>query len=544
MAVEQEQNQAQTQQNQPGDQELQLGTGASAPSASTTQTNQPINNARRREPQGSGRFSNLQKYIGANQQYNEAGGGMAGKIQEQSSSRLDSIRQGIQNQKTQAQNQYNQLQQNLGQQGQQLQQQAFQDPNAILQNQQQLSEFQKLRTGGYGQDIQGLAQGVNQFQPGIQGLQQAAQQAGTEQGRFQLLRNRFAQPGYSTGQQRLDQLLLQATPGAARSLKTGLQGFAQEAGTLQSGLESDIQSRQSELQGLAGQRQSEIQNLLQYGTTEGLESELGQRGLTDIEQGLNQQLESLRQTAPEQYQQLLSRVQSGSVLESDLPTLGLQAGQNLYNLDLAQYLSPEDVMQGRLAQATAQQVASPDEIRRYQALQQLGQMDTGFFSGLTPEQGGQFSPYGFDVDQFNRDVGLREQSRQNIQQQINPKIQKYIDTLRMDPAGSLRSQLDQAQRNQGPEVYGWLMDAINNADLYKQDASQANADKLNAALNTLKDKYYGTYSNQTTGIYQPGYDAFTELYKSLLPDYLNLQSDRKLQINPQDIESGGQFNVT
>jgi hypothetical protein len=79
-----------------------------------------------------------------------------------------------------------------------------------------LAYFQKLREGAVQQfDVQDSADLQNK----IQALQTQANLGQTESGRYQLLQNVFKNPEYTTGQQRLDQLLLQQQGPQQQQLK-------------------------------------------------------------------------------------------------------------------------------------------------------------------------------------------------------------------------------------------------------------------------------------------------------------------------------------
>jgi hypothetical protein len=82
--------------------------------------------------------------------------------------------------------------------------------------QDRMAEFQRYKAGERAdlaiQNEQKLAQD-------IEALQKRAGLAQTEAGRFQLLREQFGRPGYTTGQQRLDQLILQAAPEESQALR-------------------------------------------------------------------------------------------------------------------------------------------------------------------------------------------------------------------------------------------------------------------------------------------------------------------------------------
>ena len=350
-----------------------------------------------RPQKGSGRVTNLQQYIQANRGLQTPTGGLAGGIQQQAQQKAEQLGQELSTQQQQFGQQAGQLQEQLGEQAEQTIQTAFKDPSQILQQQQQLEQFQQLRDKGLQQQIGQLPGDITPLQQRQQALQQQAQQAGTEAGRFQLLQETFGRPEYTTGQQRLDQLLLQATPGQTRELQTGLAGLAGQTQQQLGAFSEEAQARQAALQQLAGQRAEEIQNLLQGGVTEDLEEELGQRGISDIEQALQQKFEQAKETAPEELAAFRQRLEEGELTGEDLSLLGLTPEAQTFGVDIGQFISPEARM------PTIAGVASPEEVARYQALSQLAGTAPGI-AGLEGEVGG-FTPYEARAEDLTGAIG-------------------------------------------------------------------------------------------------------------------------------------------
>lgn len=220
--------------------------------------------------QGSGSFTNINKYVEANKpQVGNLTSGISDKINKEA--------QGVNSGLTQAQNsfqtQYNPEKSRIdsgesyinnsiqkAQQGQRLSgddlnkyAQYRENQGPILQTDSSLNDLQQKATNA--QNLSGMTQ--------------------TSSGRQQLLSDTFASPTYSTGQKRLDQLLLQSTPGTARDLinsaNTATNGLSdkvgQEAGNEQQSI-ADINARRSALQQLAG---GQAQSL-----TSGFENQLRQ----------------------------------------------------------------------------------------------------------------------------------------------------------------------------------------------------------------------------------------------------------------------------
>jgi hypothetical protein len=225
------QNQAQT---GPDGQPLQT-VGTAAPSgqgpAGTPMARSAANSLAQNQRQGSGRFTNIQKYLQANQRGSQ---NIAQQIGQ-------NINQNFQKQQQQAQQYQNQLGQNIQQANQTAQAgsgyqqqlgQIGQDIKAAQEagyaqraNQGQLGsleaftqaptfqQFQDIQAGrGIDESLLALQQqkSLSAAQQAAQGAQEAQQALGSEGGRFDLIRRTFGdgRSGYTQGQQRLDQVLL------------------------------------------------------------------------------------------------------------------------------------------------------------------------------------------------------------------------------------------------------------------------------------------------------------------------------------------------
>lgn len=380
----------------------------SAPMASgSAPMGQPQAPAAAPQRQGSSSRPNVNQYLQANQ---GAGQQLAQGIQSKVNQQASALNKNVEQTGQQLEAKANPLSQELGEQGQQKIQTAFQDPQSILQNQQQLQQFQKLRDQGASTDIQAFGQAGQQALGTLQGQQRGiedrATAAQTEGGRFGLLRNTFGQPTYSRGQQRLDQLFLQAQPGAARGLQQGLKDIAKTSEQKISGLGSNINQTQANLSNLAKQRAEEIQ------------STFGQ-GMTDIGSAIEQK----RAMAPEQIaaaRALDERIAANQLTAEDVQALGLNAGQKIYNLRMGDFVTPE---QRALDSIGAAEFASPEEFARYNALMQLSAAQTPSIFGSATEAG-TYKPYQFNTDEFNRQLSAAQQSEQDYLSRARDAIER------------------------------------------------------------------------------------------------------------------------
>jgi len=352
--------------------------GGSAPIAQPQQRTTP-----------SGR-PNAQQYLQANR---GAGEKLAKGIQDQTQRQASEVGKGIQSSQEQLDASSQPLQQKLGEEGSQKIQTAFKDPSALLAQQDQLSEFQKLRDQGYKSDINQLGTRTQQIQQGIQTqvgkLQDTANLSGSEGGRFQLLRQAYGQPAYSRGQQKLDQLFLQAQPGANKNLNQNLQNIVQQQQQGLSGLNQAAQARLSALTNLSNQRAQDWQRLLNEGSSAELDRDVGQMGLKDIQQSSEARL-AAAQAAAGNIDGLRQRLTENNLTATDLQDLGLKSGTSLYDVNLQDFLSKNEV------NPTLAGAANVDEVARYRALKQLSGDTSGDLFGGETNIGG-FKPFAYDA---------------------------------------------------------------------------------------------------------------------------------------------------
>jgi len=191
--------------------------------------------------QGSGRFTNIQKYVKAN-----TGGGqqIGQKLESSVQKESDKIREGIQSSQQQFQQNVQKTQEDINkanQYAQQLQQQGGAESLAAAE-----SDFQNFRNIYTGQ-VQNPNENVSQFQGGVNKIESISKLPFTEQGRNQLLAEFSAGPEkqYTGGQRRFDQLLVQSDPNVTRRLQSFGGEKAKEAA---SNLTSSLQQQQSAIQ--------------------------------------------------------------------------------------------------------------------------------------------------------------------------------------------------------------------------------------------------------------------------------------------------------
>lgn len=328
MAVNAEQNQL-NQQNQNNSQQTMQGPtsggGITTPVGSTGRVAN-YSSGNQQSP-GSGRFTNLNKYLNANQGASERlASGISSNLDKQTASekrnvnsQAADVRAGIES----AQNKVNQGQQYLNQD-------LSANAQNIANNANQLQDFTNYRTN-QAVDANALNNQANTAQTAATNLQNIQQQqlqnAGTEQGRFQLLKNAFGggtvyQNPYSTGQQKLDQLFLQAGgTNNINNIQNQVKGQLAQTNDTLSGLGqnvTDIGTIGTNAQNLATQLQDKTNQLTNdyVSGVEGTAADVNAQRLAD------------QKWAQDQY----AKLQSGQAIDQKFADMmGLSQGQGLYN---------------------------------------------------------------------------------------------------------------------------------------------------------------------------------------------------------------------
>lgn len=410
MAVIVNPNQNEDNNQQDGQQQTQLTQNAGGQGG--TAAPQPSQQQR----QGSGRFTNLQKYLGANQQ---AGGRVAGQIGQ-------NIQEDIGEQKKQAQDYYANLGKSIDQSKQSAQQgeqyinqmrqtgQQLQDQGLLAQAPQinNLQDYRNIQQG------RGINENVLQSQAGslgetsqgyLQGAQGALENLQSEGGRFNLLRQAFggqANPEYTRGQQRLDQLFLS---------QEGLGGVMGD-------VYQDVEAGQ-QLQREAGQLGQQAQSLI--GQEQAIMSELGQQAQSNVgtyQDLLNEQVSQAQERAATEIPELRRALDEGRITQQQASQLGLDDVSDLYTVNLSDYLSTAP-------QANLQNVTSQEQAAQFRALQNLmGENQQDVFGDQA--EFGTYQPAQFDSETARRLIGEQGEryntTKQNILNQIQA-LQGVVD---------------------------------------------------------------------------------------------------------------------
>lgn len=391
-------NQAQQQQQQGGQQIAGAGGSAGTGGMTGGGSTKPGLNANGGSSNNSaattsGNFPNLQQYMNANANFNQAGGGLAGKVV----SNLNQEGQQVQNNTTQASNvfnnQVNSANQNMSN--------AFTNAQADLTNPYQatqtpsnISQFQQALGGNYSgpQNLSNLTGNNNytNLQQQASNYTNQAQQTQTENGRFNLLSNMFGGNNYTQGQQTLDNSILQSSPQQMQQLK----GAVTQANTVNQNLTNAYNqsqqagnAAQANAQQIGQQTQAALNNAIgnQYGTV--------QNELTNATALQQQQMTAAQQG-----------LANGSINQSLANELGLTslAGQSMYGVNASPYLTANAL--------NINNTATQGDYNNFQALQKLTGGATNDLTGNNAQYLNQFSanPNGtlYNANNLISDTGL------------------------------------------------------------------------------------------------------------------------------------------
>ncbi|NDE09879.1 MAG: hypothetical protein EBZ95_04845 [Chitinophagia bacterium] len=368
---------------------------------------------------GSGRFTNLQNYISANQQGGQQlGQKIAGQVgssvdtaQKQATSQASDINAGIQAEKqrlSEASGFANQI---------------GQDPTKITGDQAAAQRFQQLTSGQ--SNVNALKQladvaeanAINQY--GTVGKNVA--NLGTEQGRFQLLQQGIKQPSYSTGQQRLDQLFLQtANPQALTQQQQALQNQLNQAQAntknayenTTSGINTAFTGANA-LETQATKAQTKLTNALSGATKAFNEAETAKAAALNNK---NIDTQGALDTFFNQGYGKLTDAQK-AIIDPILQSGGLTAGTRTYNV-LQDPNAYQNYMTGYNAPtATIADVINQQDLARIQSLQQLAGITPDKYTYTQAGTGG--TQTGFDTGKLASDI---QAQRQALEQQLNRQV--------------------------------------------------------------------------------------------------------------------------
>ncbi len=496
---------------------------------------------------GSGRFTNLQKYIGANQGAGDRlASGIVGKIDKQNEpiaketqTSATAVREGIESAKNKVSVGSNYLDQ--------VKDPTF-DANSIAKDQTKLQDFTGYRTG-QAIDATALAnQNVNaqtnalNYQNQLQGQ---IQQTATDQGRYGLLKSAFGggtayQNPYSTGQQRLDQLFLQSG---------GSNGIGQLQGKLRSNV-NQVGNQLNELGQATGQisqvgtQAADLAKNLQEQTTG-----LTNKYVTGIE-GTAAEVNAKRAAEQEYFNKQYQSLQNGgNVGQRFANTLGLTQGQNLYNSLNGKNVN-EFFKYGNTNLNGFGQLANTQQEDYYKSLSALNGTDPAFTLDGDPEAAAQFIAGSFDDERGANDsitadlrgrTAYSEGGNTNVRANSNVTFNPVMDQLAANQNLTYNSIMQQ-NPNANISEYLAVGDAIGEFTGNKLDGqTRAFVDSLRGNLNA--DVYA---NNAQFNVDQQVNGAMSNAKQNALLAALQQMQDvnyfNRVNILPDDMERTGRIS--
>lgn len=319
---------------------------------------------------GSGRYTNIQQYLDANKQ-------QAGQMGEKIASNV-----GTEAEKAQGQVQA------LGTQAPKVE--AY-DPSKALEKADQLSAQEKeqyktlKKTGGYtGPATVDQVSGYQEAQKAASSAAQNVQNAATEEGQRELLKQQYARPSYTAGQNKLDQALLQGSQESRNKLQDLSQKYA--------GIDKMFQTTAENVGSAIGAAQKQaLANRQAFAPAE-------QAARTALVNPLQERAKQEMAARAELQNRVAQDLQDEVLSQETMDLLGLNEGTRLFDTDLSKYLNADQTQLG------INDVATQQERQKYQALKDL--FDNQSMNELTLDQA-QRKPVSIS-DQLAKDLAAKQ----------------------------------------------------------------------------------------------------------------------------------------
>lgn len=254
------------------------------------------------------------------------------------------------------------------------------------------TQYNTAKAGYKGPDSVEQIGGYTDAAKASQEAYQKVKNAGNELGQQELLKQSYARPQYSAGENRLDQVLLQNAPGS----KQKLEGLSQKYAGLDNLFKNASESAGNQL------AEAKRQALLnQQAIQTGEESQW--KGLIDP---IKARADQMNIDNPALVNRITQDASDEILSKEALEKLGLNVGQRTYGLNLQNYLNPN------IRQLGLSDAATAEERAKFQALNALtgaGRSDIGEAEAYNPLS---FDRARFDQDFTAADKAFRERARQ------------------------------------------------------------------------------------------------------------------------------------
>jgi len=516
---------------------MQQNDGVQSTGGGPSTTSNPATQAVQAKPQGSGRFTNLQKYLGANKKASDQ---LTGGIRQKGEDYMGKVREGIQSAQG-VQQGIQDERSRIGQAGQ-LAQGIQNDAVNVAQN--NLQDVTQLRLGqNQANQLQGRGQqAISDLSQNINPLQQFGQNLGTESGRFQVLQDTFGgayKPNYNMGQRRLDQLFLQA--GDDRGLNQLSSDIGQTVGSANqnlSSLQKDLGGGIQDIRGGAQQAQRDILGAI------GQFNPDAEGAFGTLYGDLTSEQDVRRNELQDNLERARSQFGAGRMSSDVANLLGLGGGTNVGVMDLQDYAN-RNINLGDTDVTMADVADRADYMDRLNALAALSGTQVGDYD-LGVKEG---SDIGFDANKFTSDAAKHMQNYEDnvFEQSLHDALGLYNTHT-----GEMYNPNDY---NQGKNEYrenttindlmqGYLGSTGSSSGIFRtggwggeQAADTTSREQLQNALNYSERMYHPTYRSW----YQSDINQFNRLL-----DYLDSNRNNRMIVDDSvaDLESGGNFNVT
>jgi hypothetical protein len=305
-------------------------------------------------------------------------------------------------------------------------------------------------------DLQGQ-RNLGALQVQTQNVGDLTKQASNEKGRFNLLNQMFGRQGYSGGQQKLDNLIIQGQQDQLGRLSASRRQAAQATNALRQG-EASAQVQGKELTNEANQVRDTTRNVLN-------------KSVLQTDQDLQQRVNDTQGELGAQRKAIYEGLKSGEIDPATLQKLGLSEGMNVY--DVFQKDPLAFVHNG--ADPTKQAIASKQDYDRISRLKDLVGGAANEDASKALGQFGQYDPNSsFDASKyFNLDKGALEnaiQQRKSDFERGSADTKRALDESTAAFTGDLtiKGGIKNAAAAKAQELRQKLAEMDRNSDVYNE----------------------------------------------------------------------------
>lgn len=261
------------------------------------------------------------------------------------------------------------------------------DPNEAYNNLGSLTDEQKATykqekaTGGYdGPTTVDKVDGYADTQKATTDAASLVKNAGNEYGQQQLLKDTYARPQYSAGENKLDQVLLQNSAGS----KAAIEG---------------VSNKYADLEKLFNETSKNVGNSINSANTQALANKQNilaaeQNQWKNLVDPIQARAAQMNIDNPALINRITQDASDNKLSDETLSLLGLTPGQKIYDMNLGSYITPNQTQVG------LNQAANSQERSKYQALADLVGDPTR--TEITAD-GKTINPVTFNKEQFDKD---------------------------------------------------------------------------------------------------------------------------------------------